>query len=82
MSVCQRCPAFLRWVKSAATGRLMPLDINAVDDGNVVVVNGRAHVYRTAAEARAAHPNNPKLQLFKSHFSTCPRAADFRRKNL
>lgn len=52
--ICRSCRAQLRWVKSAKSGKPMPLDVSE-DRGNVLVDGiGRAHVFRDADAARAA----------------------------
>lgn len=81
MSRCRAtdCQRPILWVRTA-TGKPMPLDPDPVDDGNVIVVRGIAHVYRDAAAAREATPLYPDLPLRKSHHATCPAAADFRKR--
>jgi len=68
---CRSCGATIIFVKTAK-GKSMPLDVQPADDGNIIVVDGVA-VYLKGE----APPN--KLR-WKSHFATCPQAAQHRKK--
>ena len=73
---CTLCGASIRWVTTVGDRR-MPLDLEPAEDGNVVpvVVDGkqRARVL-TGPELPAQEP------AWRSHHSTCPHAADARRR--
>ena len=77
MSVCQGCKAEIVWALTSA-GKSMPLDPEPHPDGNVEAMqdqDGRWHVI-------AVHPG-PDLfggTRYHSHFTTCPKADDFKRK--
>ena len=74
-SPCKACGLEILWVHTAATNRLMPLDPEPCPDGNIAIVEDRAHVKKgDLFEERAAG------LLYKSHFATCPQADKFRRK--
>jgi hypothetical protein len=60
---------------STAQGRQMPLDLEPVPDGNVVVVAGVAQVFAPLELAILA----PGTVRRRSHFSTCPNADRFRK---
>ena len=65
MSECKDCKRSVRWVKTE-NGKAMPLDMNPVWDGNVVLIRGLAHVLKKDEKAA---PNVPK---FMPHMATCP----------
>jgi hypothetical protein len=67
---CKSCSAPIEWVKSARTGKAMPLDIEPTDNGNLVVIDGVAH-------PRLAGDTKPRRT---SHFATCPQAESWRRR--
>jgi hypothetical protein len=73
--VCRACKAPIVWAKTEA-GRPMPLDAEPVDGGNVALVDGIVVVLGAAARERL----DGKLELYRSHFATCPFADDFRRR--
>ena len=74
MSWCRSCGREIRWVRTYR-GVAMPLDPAPVDDGNVVfLANGSVRVI--SAEDRAKYPG----PVYKSHFATCPNAAEHRRE--
>lgn len=79
LDTCTACSARIRWVITIGDRR-MPLDPQPHEDGNVVpvVVDGgqrRARVL-TGAELPAQVP------AYRSHFVTCPNAAEFRRRKI
>jgi hypothetical protein len=66
---CKSCGAAIEWVKSAKTGKAMPLDAAPAADGNLVVIDGVAHAAMVGEGPRR-----------KSHFATCPQAASWRQR--
>ena len=72
---CSRCPQRIVWAKTA-TGKSMPVDVEPAGDGNIVLIETRggtqAIVVKNATEF-------PDLKRYRSHFSTCPAAAAFRK---
>lgn len=74
---CRRCPAQILGVKTAKGG-WMPVDFESSERGNIRLnADGTADVLgkQAAAEARARGEG-----LHVSHFVTCPRAAEFRKR--
>lgn len=68
---CRSCGADILWVKTVA-GKRMPLNRPPDPTGNLVM--------QDLETCRAATPDDPpSLVRWKSHFSTCPRAAAHRR---
>jgi hypothetical protein len=70
ISSCRSCGAPVEWVKSNS-GKLMPLDVGDVENGNLTVANGVARGRRDEDDI-AARPRR------RSHFSTCPHALAWR----
>lgn len=68
-SQCELCGAPMRWVRTAANGKPMPLDPEPVEDGNVFMENGEAHVLVDGQLSL----DGVERAMFKSHFATCPR---------
>jgi hypothetical protein len=69
MATCRCCGRLIRWAKTPG-GRPTPLDFEPAEAGNVVLVEGVAHAYRSPAEIP------PEAgERFVSHFATCPQAA-------
>lgn len=64
---CRTCKAPILWVRSATTGSLMPLDAEPVEDGNIWLVDGMAHVHHGSLFEEML-PEGPR---YKSHFATC-----------
>ena len=71
---CRSCGAEIIWIRSAATGSLMPLDAEPVEGGNVVVKDGMAHVMR--GDLFEEMLDGP---CYQSHYVTCPQAAKWRK---
>ena len=76
--VCARCKQPLRWVRTER-GKRMPLNPDPVPDGNVAIVDGVVVVLAPAVLSRMRAEGLDKLELYKSHFATCPYAGEFRR---
>lgn len=74
MARCTSCQAPIFWAVSASTGKTMPIDAAPTADGNIVIEAGRAKVL--GAIERAALP--PGTNRYRSHFSTCPHAGQWR----
>lgn len=85
---CRSCDAPIRWVTSAATGRAMPLDLEPTPAGNVMLHGGGEEEAAAVAEVLAtdrltrarALAAAGTLDLYLSHFATCPDAATHRKK--
>lgn len=75
---CSSCNARIVFVASALTGKPMPLDADAVENGNVVLREGRAHVI-TPGSVEEAQVRANGVPRFRSHFATCVDAAEHRR---
>lgn len=73
MSRCRSCAAEITWVKTTA-GKMIPLDVEPVDQGNIVLVDGRAVV---TGQATLLGDEGPR---YVAHFVTCPDADEHRSK--
>jgi hypothetical protein len=69
MSSCRSCRARVLWVNTAATGKLMCLDVELVAGGNIELVAGVANVVKPSQDVRR----------YRSHFASCPNAAQHRK---
>lgn len=74
MSLCNSCGAEIQWVPTVITKKMAPLDLEPRPDGNVVIRNGQAHYLS------ANNPVQPDELRYVSHFSTCPNAAEHRKR--
>jgi hypothetical protein len=76
VSWCSACHAEIRFAKTS-TGKSMPLDANPNPEGPIVLT-GHPGVVTFLSEAEK---NDGQLRYrFTSHFATCPKADQFRRK--
>jgi hypothetical protein len=72
MSTCRSCGEPVRWVEIRKSGKKMPLDVDPVSNGNVVIeADGRAAVLPALA--------NYQGEKYVTHFDTCPEAKRWRR---
>ena len=73
---CSKCPVPVRWVKTV-NNKPMLVDQEPCADGNLVLID-------TAAGTRAIVVKSQRefvgLPRYRSHFSTCPAAASFRKR--
>lgn len=70
MSACKACGRPVRWVRSAATGRLVELDPDPMPDGSIMLLaNGAARFIVAEQRATCVAP------LFRLHAAACPSAA-------
>jgi hypothetical protein len=73
---CSSCNAEIRWVRTEANDRPMPLDPEPTESGNVQLVGGRARVLEGFDLLHAGDAGEP---LYRSHFATCPAASKHRK---
>lgn len=71
-SVCSSCGARIAWANTS-NNRRMPLDLTPREDGNVIIMNGIAHVMKAGEET--------DRERYVSHFATCPNAKSHKRKD-
>ena len=70
---CRSCGQKILWAITPANKR-MPLDPTPVPDGNIVLVTRGEFLSPLAVTGASGSPR------YKSHFATCPNAAQHRRK--
>ena len=70
--LCRSCGAKIIWVKTEK-GKDMPIDAEPVPDGNIVMSTGKAHVVKKDETFLTG------TKFYKSHFATCPHAAQHRK---
>jgi len=83
MSECRSCGASIIWAPVAATGGLMPLDVQTelAPAEKLVAFNqdtGLCRVLKRADMHDAWHAD-PHVTFHQSHFATCPESAKWRR---
>lgn len=69
---CRSCGAEITWTRTG-TDRAMPLDPHPHPDGNVLIEGGTCTVLGPLEVE--LHRDQPR---YRSHFATCPNAADHR----
>lgn len=77
VAVCEACGEAIIWCVTA-TGAKMPVDVEPVEGGNVILTAGPApvaHVVSKRGRQRAGRT------LYTSHFATCPAADKFRTRD-
>jgi hypothetical protein len=79
-ATCRSCNAPVIWARSASSGRLMPVDREPVDGGNVLVTRGPSGFTATVV-GKQPQPNlfGDDGPRYTSHFATCPNADTHRR---
>ena len=76
MANCATCKAEIFWRISAKSGNYMPLDAEPAEDGNIILIDSKAHVL--VGDLFESMHEGPR---YKSHFSTCPDAKKHRKEN-
>lgn len=78
-AVCKSCKARIRWAVTE-TGRRMPLDPVGVADGNVWVLRFEGGTPIVAVARKPDDVPSSEPTRYRSHFSTCPEAASWRKR--
>ena len=85
MSACRSCHAEIEWAVTDRTGVAIPLDLGTTPDGNIVPigigVRGARLVHVFGPDDLVVARIHGRLNLYRSHFASCPNAADWRRSN-
>lgn len=76
---CRSCAAPIVWATTPA-GRLIPIDAQPVDDGNVAVHRSLDGVHMYARVLKVGEEPEPGEGRGTSHFATCPNADAHRRR--
>lgn len=77
-TLCRSCKARIFFAKTA-NGSQMPLDFDPVPDGNVMVNEEGVALVLKKADLFSEAVQLPEMPRYKSHFSTCPAAAHYRK---
>jgi len=89
MIVCRSCNANILWAVTTK-GKRIPIDPTPVEDGNIRLVVRENHLPPLALVVDFAQRERigtlremkeDRVELFKSHFATCPNAQKHRRRN-
>lgn len=80
VDTCRSCHARIVWARTAFTGAVMPINMEPVDDGNIIVTeNGGGRLIATVLP-----PGDPRITeetTYVTHFATCPDATGWRRRH-
>ncbi len=74
---CRSCPALVYWVITTS-GKRMPIDAEPTADGNVTVQRDETGTPIATVHAVGTPLEGPR---WTSHFATCARAADHRKRD-
>ena len=88
MATCRSCAADVRWVRTTA-GKLMPLDPDPRDDGNIIDTgrtaqgrgSGRVPVVEYVDPDAPTLPGLDPPVRYVSHFATCDDPERWRRRD-
>lgn len=79
-SNCKSCGALIFWVTWPASGKNMPVDAAASQDGDIVLTwKPREQKLWAAKAAQLGEHELVSRNRYVSHFSTCPQAKQHRR---
>lgn len=71
MSACKSCGAPVKWARTEASNKPMPLDVQMVMGGNVIVVD-RADTHAPIVRVLKKGEVDPERAAYQSHFVSCP----------
>lgn len=80
MSRCTSCHQHITWTTNVKTGKRMPVDAEPVEHGNIVLTSGNDGPESRVLTRDELAKRPTRSGLYISHFSTCPAAAQHRRK--
>lgn len=69
---CRSCRARIRWVRTAAHGKPLPLDPKPDLAGNVIMSDGLAVVLGKDSPELDQARADPDVAVWQSHWATCP----------
>lgn len=78
---CRDCPAQIIWTRTKANNRAMPVNVEPVHGGNVVLTTGNGDTPWAEVLTRdeVVKRDARGVRSFVSHFTTCPAAAKRRK---
>jgi hypothetical protein len=68
--ICEHCQAEILWARSTKTGKPMPIDPAACDDGNLAIYKDHTGRINARALKKDEKPESYE-RLGKAHFATC-----------
>ena len=77
-SKCRKCGRPIVFLKHKDTGKVNPIEVEKVVEGNIVVDLSRG-LYRIANGDEYGKAKIKGIKLHISHFARCPNAASFRK---
>jgi len=78
ISKCRSCGAAIKWVTMAVSGKKNPIDAEPSPKGNIdVTAAGYATVL---SEEYAEKARDAGIDLYVSHFATCPNSKQHRKE--
>jgi hypothetical protein len=79
VGLCRSCHARVIWLTIRPGGRRMPIDVDPVPDGNIIADLAQAVGVVVPAGALTFLDDTPDEARYRSHFASCPQAAEWRR---
>lgn len=76
MITCKGCGVQIQFGVHETTGKRIPIDTHAVDEGNIVWLDNGRTVHVLTADEKITD----RRPRYLSHFVTCPDRAEFRRR--
>lgn len=76
---CRSCRAPIIWLTIRPGGRRMPIDADPIADGNIIADLAQAVGIVIPAGALTFLDDTPGEARYRSHFASCPQAAEWRR---
>lgn len=81
-ATCRTCRAKIIWTLSVTSNRRLPVDVDPVPTGNIVLTSGNdgpeSRVLKVA-ELEARRRRHPAELLYLSHHASCPDGRDWQR---
>jgi hypothetical protein len=77
---CRSCGAPILWATVELSSTRMPVDADPAPEGNVLIRREPGRIWaRVLGGAELRQARHEHESLHRSHFATCPDAADWRR---
>lgn len=80
ITTCRSCNARIVWARTAFNGTPMPIDVDPVDNGNILVEEQEHSGRLTALVLPPGDERIISETTYTSHFATCPDGDQWRRR--